>query len=496
MSGFSKVLVANRGEIALRIIRTLDEMGIASAAIASEADRLAPHALAAGECVVVGPAAASESYLNASAVLRAAAGTGCDAVHPGYGFLSENAGFAEACAGAGITFIGPPAAAIRAMGSKTASRETMERAGVPVVPGFQEPGADDAAIAEAAGRLGYPVLVKASSGGGGKGMRVVHDPGALAGALSLCRSEAEAAFGDPTVYLERYLQRPRHVEVQVFGDASGAVFHLGERECSVQRRHQKILEESPSPAVGPELRERMGRAAVTAAEAVGYRNAGTVEFLLDPRGEFYFLEMNTRLQVEHPVTELVYGVDLVAAQVATAAGDPPGFDPASLVPRGHAVEARLYAEDPAAGFLPQAGTVAILRLPERPGVRVDSGLREGLEIDVHYDPLLAKITAWDRTRTAATRRLRNALEDCVVLGVATNLDFLIDVLGLPAWESGDLHIQFLEEHLPAWSAPVSEDPRVLALAGAAGSGAGTAGGRGYPSPWATLGTWSPMDRGK
>ncbi len=492
---FRRVLVANRGEIALRVMRTLEEMGIESVAVASEADRDAPHALAATETHVIGPAPAARSYLSIDALIGAARKAGCDALHPGYGFLSESPTLAEACAGAGIAFIGPPPAAMRVMGSKTESRVAMERAGVPVVPGFQEPGADDRALAAAADRLGYPILVKASAGGGGKGMRTVREPKELTSALAMARGEAGAAFGDDRVYLERLLLRPRHVEIQVFGDRDGRVFHLGERECSVQRRHQKILEEAPSPAMDPALRARMGEAAVAAARAVGYRNAGTVEFLLDEDGSFYFLEMNTRLQVEHPVTEMVYGVDLVAAQVRTAAGDVLAFDPAALAPRGHAVEARIYAEDPARGFLPQTGRVLRLRLPHRPGVRVDSGLAGGREVGVHYDPLLAKVIAWGSDRDRAVDRLYDALGETVILGVTTNVDFLMDVLAHPAWKAGRLHTGFLGEHLPGWRGAEPTPPEVVALAAEASvMGAGRRGdGAGAPSPtpWTTLGGWSP-----
>jgi acetyl-CoA carboxylase biotin carboxylase subunit len=492
---FRRVLVANRGEIALRVMRTLEEMGIESVAVASEADRDAPHALAASETRVIGPAPASESYLEVEALIDAARKSSCDALHPGYGFLSESPSLAEACADAGITFIGPSPDAMRVMGSKTESRTAMARAGVPVVPGFQEAGADDGALARAAEALGYPVLVKAAAGGGGKGMRTVREPRDLASALALARSEARAAFGDERIYLERLIERPRHVEIQVFGDRDGNVFPIGERECSVQRRHQKILEETPSPAVDPHLRARMGEAAVAAARAVAYRNAGTVEFLLEESGDFHFLEMNTRLQVEHPVTEMVYGVDLVAAQVLTAAGEALPFDPHALAPRGHAVEARVYAEDPAQGFLPQIGRVARLSLPLRPGVRVDSGLAEGREVGVHYDPLLAKVIAWGPDRDQATDRLYGALGETVILGVTTNVDFLMDVLAHPAWRSGRLHTGFLGEHLSAWRGPEATPAEVVALAaeasvrvpGRSGNGAGAP----SPTPWTTLGDWSP-----
>jgi acetyl/propionyl-CoA carboxylase alpha subunit len=449
---------------------------------------------------VIGPASAAESYLNIDVLVETALRSGCEAVHPGYGFLSENAAFAEACAAAGLVFIGPSPAAMRVMGSKTASREAMIAAGVPVVPGFQEPDASGERLAAAAEKLGYPVVVKASAGGGGKGMRVVRDPAELPSALALARSEAAAGFGDDRVYLERYLERPRHVEVQVFGDHRGHVFHLGERECSVQRRHQKILEETPSPAVDHALRARMGEAAVQAAKAVDYRNAGTVEFLLDDRGEFYFLEMNTRLQVEHPVTEMVFGVDLVAAQVLTAAGEPLSFDPRALCARGHAIEARIYAEDPAQEFIPQTGRVLRLRHSERPGVRVDSSLGEGRNVDVHYDPLLAKVVAWAGTREAATDRLRAALAETVVLGVTTNIDFLADVLALPAWREGRLHTGFLEENLAEWRGPAETPGEVVAIAAEASVSAAHRRGcddetEQLPTPWTTLGAWNPLEKG-
>jgi acetyl/propionyl-CoA carboxylase alpha subunit len=492
---FTKVLVANRGEIAVRVLRTLEELGIRSVAVASEADRSAAHALAADEVHIIGPAAPSASYLDMDVILDTARKAGCQAIHPGYGFLSENPAFAEACESAGIAFIGPPSSAIRLMGSKTASREIMQKAGVPVVPGLE--AADDKTLIAGAKTLGWPVLIKPVSGGGGKGMRVVESAKELAAALALSRSEAERAFGDGSLYLERYLERPRHVEIQIFGDASGRVFHVGERECSVQRRHQKILEETPSPAVDADLRARMGEAAVRAAEAVSYRNAGTVEFLLAPDGSFYFLEMNTRLQVEHPVTEMVYGVDLVAAQLATAAGEPLPFDPGALAPRGHAIEARVYAEDPAQGFLPQIGPVLRLRNPERPGVRVDSGLVEGGEVLTHYDPLLAKVVAWGGDRETSTRRLATALREMTVLGVTTNIDFLVDVLELDAWKAGALHTGFLDEHVPSWTPPASPPRAALAVAAEVSSLAAPSGSGGAapaPSPWTSLGSWTPLGR--
>ncbi|NNF06928.1 MAG: ATP-grasp domain-containing protein [Candidatus Eisenbacteria bacterium] len=490
-----KVLVANRGEIAVRVMRSLKELGVASVAVASEADINAPHALAADECVILGPAPASESYLNTKALLKAAKDTGCDALHPGYGFVSENASFTEECEKHGIVFIGPSAESMRVMGSKTASRAAMTDAGVPVVPGFHSEKGSDDELFEKAKEIGWPILLKASAGGGGKGMRVVDKPDAFASSLELCRSEAKVSFGDDTVYLEKYVTNPRHVEIQVFGDFEGNIFALGERECSVQRRHQKIIEESPSPAVDANLRKRMSAAAVEAAKAVAYKNAGTVEFLLDEDGSFYFLEMNTRLQVEHPVTEMVYGVDLVAAQVLTASGKPLTFDPKTLAPRGHAIEARVYAEDPAVGFLPQSGTVALLREPMIPGLRIDSGVAEGSEVGVYYDPMLAKIIAWAETREAATARLRAALEQYVLLGVQTNVNFLIDVLGHPTWESGKLTTGFLGQAFDPWTPP--ELPlEALALAGHAPSQKSSThenrSSTQLPTPWQEWGAWRSL----
>ena len=487
---FSKVLVANRGEIALRVLRSLREMGIRSVAVASEVDRIAPHALAADELRVI------ESYLNQEAIIKAALETGAEAVHPGYGFLSENGAFAQACTVAGLVFIGPPAEAIRLMGSKIESREAARKAGLPVIPGFERQGASGAALLDEARRLGWPLLLKASAGGGGKGMRLVRSENEFASALVVARGEAEAAFGDGSLYLEKWVERPRHIEIQVFGDAGGRVVHLGERECSIQRRHQKILEECPSVAVSASLRKKMGEAAIRLAQSVGYRNAGTVEFLLSAQGEFYFLEMNTRLQVEHAVTEMVYGVDLVKAQILTAAGEPLPFDLGALPARGHAIEARIYAEIPAQGFLPQIGRVLRLRHPERPGVRVDSGLREGMEISVHYDPLLAKVIAWGEDRRTATRRLREALAEFVLLGVGNNIDFLQDVLALPEWNSGDLHNAFVDEHLSGWKGVGEPPAEAAALAGLALSSAVVSGGMaassGDASPWTALGDWTPL----
>ena len=447
-----RLLVANRGEIAIRIFKACRELGIETVAVYSEADANAPHVRAADAAIEIGPAPAAESYLRIPAIIGAARRSEADAIHPGYGFLSERAPFAQACAAAGLVFVGPPAAAIERMGSKIDARALMERAGVPVVPGRTPADQSDQGIAAAARELGFPVLIKASAGGGGKGMRGAADAAALNEAIPAARRESQAAFGDGTLYVERLIERPRHVEIQVFADAHGNVIHLFERECSVQRRHQKIVEESPSPALTPMLRDRMGAAAVAAAKGAGYQNAGTIEFLLEGAGDrasFYFLEMNTRLQVEHPVTELVTGTDLVRAQLLVAMGHPLPWTQAQLTQRGHAIECRVYAEDPGAGFLPQAGRLRIYREPAGPGIRVDSGVAEGMDVPVQYDPMLAKLIAYGESREAATARATVALRSFPVLGVRTNVAFLIKVLEHPAFTAGDLHTGFVAEHLPA-----------------------------------------------
>ncbi|MGE3511633.1 MAG: acetyl/propionyl/methylcrotonyl-CoA carboxylase subunit alpha [Vicinamibacterales bacterium] len=445
----TRLLVANRGEIALRIIRACRELGIESVAVYSDADARAQHVLAADRSFRLGPAPPSESYLAIPLVIDAARATGAQAIHPGYGFLSENPDFAAACARAGLVFVGPPSDVIARMGSKIEARQVMQAAGVPVVPGDTPEDQSDEGVRRSAERIGLPLLVKASAGGGGKGMRRVSTPGELIAAIQAARREAQAAFGDGTVYVERLIDRPHHVEVQIMADADGAVVHLFERECSVQRRHQKVVEESPSLLLTPELRERMTAAAVRAARAAGYRNAGTIEFLVErPSGNaspaFYFLEMNTRLQVEHPVTELVTGVDLVHAQLAIAAGRPLPWTQASLSQRGHAIEARVYAEAPARGFVPQAGPLLLFREPRLPGVRVDTGVTEGDEISVHYDPLIAKVIAHGETRTQAIDRLRAALDGFPVLGVATNIPFILAILRSPAFVSGAMDTGFLD----------------------------------------------------
>jgi acetyl-CoA/propionyl-CoA carboxylase biotin carboxyl carrier protein len=443
---FQTVLVANRGEIAVRVIRTLRAMGIRSVAVYSEADAGALHTRVADVAVPIGPAPAAQSYLSTQRVLDAARRTGAQAVHPGYGFLSENVEFARACADAGIVFIGPPVTAIEAMGDKIRAKQTVVAAGVPVVPGRTEPGMDDDAVARAAIEVGFPVLLKPSAGGGGKGMRVVRDPADLPDQIAGARREARSSFGDDTLLVERYLTNSRHIEVQVFGDTHGTVVHLGERECSLQRRHQKVIEEAPSPLLDTAARAAMGSAAVAAARAVGYTGAGTVEFIVDadsPR-DFFFLEMNTRLQVEHPVTEAVTGLDLVELQLRVAAGERLPIQQSDVSLDGHAIEARVYAEDPARGFLPQAGEVVGLVEPTGPGIRVDSSLRVGSVIGTDYDPMLAKVVAWGPDRETARARLVTALGDTAVLGVATNTTFLRDLLGDPDVVAGRLDTGLIE----------------------------------------------------
>jgi len=440
---FRRVLVANRGEIALRVIRACREEGLESVAVYSAADRASPHVRAADRALPIGGPAPAESYLAIDHLLEAAGRAGADAVHPGYGFLAERAEFAEAVEAAGLTFVGPPATAIRAMGDKTEARRRMRAAGVPVVPGAADPVADPEAALATAREIGFPVLVKAAAGGGGKGMRVVRAPAELGPALEAAASEAGKSFGDERVYLEKLIARPRHVEIQVLADGERTV-HLGERECSIQRRHQKLVEEAPSPAVSPELREWMGAAAVAAAEAVAYRGAGTCEFLLAEDGSFYFLEMNTRIQVEHPVTELVYGVDLVREQLRIAAGLPMRVHRGWLVPRGWALECRITSEDPANGFLPSVGRIEHLRAPSGPGVRWDSGVEAGDEITLYYDSLLAKLIVWAPDREQAITRMARALGELAVVGVVTNQGFHRRLMADEAFRRGEIDIEFLD----------------------------------------------------
>ncbi len=459
-----RVLVANRGEIALRIIRACHDEGLEAVAVYSDADRHAPFVRAADVAIRLGPAPAAESYLNAALILAAAEASAADAIHPGYGFFSERAPFARAVEQAGLVWIGPPSSAIEAMGDKTAARRLMQAAGVPIVPGavaaLDNP-TDALAMAE---QIGYPVLVKATAGGGGKGMRVVTTAAALPGALTSAASEALKAFGDGSVYLEKYVERPRHVEIQVLADEERTV-HVGERECSVQRRHQKLLEEAPSVAVSPALRETMGAAAVAAAAAVGYRGAGTCEFLLAADGSFYFLEMNTRIQVEHPVTEEVYGVDLVREQLRIARGLPMSLPEGPLVPRGWAIECRITSEDPTNQLLPSAGRIRWMRAPAGPGVRWESGVEAGSEVTLHYDSMLAKLIVHAPTRPMAIDAMRRALDELVVVGVATNVAFHRRLLADPDFVAGTIDIQFLERRPDLLNVPDSEaDVRRLAIA--------------------------------
>jgi 3-methylcrotonyl-CoA carboxylase alpha subunit len=463
---FRTILIANRGEIACRVIRTARRMGIRSVAVFSDADRDALHVAMADEAYPIGPAPARKSYLRIDRIIEAAKRGGAEAIHPGYGFLSENAEFAEACAASGVVFIGPPASAIRAMGSKSAAKSLMEKAGVPLVPGYHGEDQDPALLAREADRIGYPVLIKASAGGGGKGMRVVSDPSGFTEGLALAQGEARASFGDDRVLVERYLTKPRHIEVQVFADAHDNVVYLFERDCSIQRRHQKVVEEAPGPGMTQDRRAAMGKAACDAARAIGYRGAGTVEFIAEGDA-FYFMEMNTRLQVEHPVTEMITGQDLVEWQLRVAKGEALPLRQDQLTINGHAMEVRLYAEDPARDYMPSIGTLHHLHPPaEGPHVRVDTGVLQGDAISVHYDPMIAKLIVWDRDRAAAARRLQAALLEYEVAGVQTNLDLLRRIAAHPAFLAAELDTGFLARH-PEVLTPASDEPPLDALAAAA-----------------------------
>jgi acetyl-CoA carboxylase biotin carboxylase subunit len=444
---FRKILIANRGEIAVRIARACRELGISPVAVYSEADRAALHVRVADEACLLGPAPSAESYLRADRIVAAALETGAEAIHPGYGFLSESAAFARAVRDAGLTLIGPPPEAMELMGSKTSARRAVRDAGAPVVPGTVDPVSDPADARRVADEIGYPVMLKASAGGGGKGMRLVDSAGELAAALERAGSEAAAAFGDASVYVEKAIVRPRHVEIQVLADRHGNCVYLGERECSIQRRHQKVIEECPATLDDADLRRRMGEAAVATARAAGYEGAGTVEFLVDADRNFYFLEMNTRLQVEHPVTELVTGVDLVAAQIRVAAGEPLWFSQEDVHLRGVAIECRVYAEDPENNFIPSPGRITSLVEPSGPGVRVDSGVYEGWEVAIHYDPLLAKLVVWAPTRAAAIARLERAIAEYSVGGIRTTLPLFREMCREPRFLSGDFDTQFLDRWL-------------------------------------------------
>jgi 3-methylcrotonyl-CoA carboxylase alpha subunit len=464
---FRKILIANRGEIACRVIATAQRMGIGTVAVYSDADRGARHVRLADEARCIGPAAARESYLSIDAILEAARETGVEAIHPGYGFLSENAAFAAACKAAGVTFVGPDAKAIAAMGDKAAAKALMEKAGVPLVPGYHGENQDPDFLAGEAARFGFPVLIKASAGGGGKGMRIVNDIGEFAAALAGAKREAAAAFGDERVLIERYLQRPRHIEVQVFGDRQGNVMHLFERDCSVQRRHQKVLEEAPAPGMTEARRREMGEAAIAAARSIGYTGAGTVEFITEQDGRFYFMEMNTRLQVEHPVTEMITGLDLVEWQLRVAAGEPLPCSQDGLSIRGHSIEARIYAEDPARNFLPQTGRIVHLAFPAASGtVRVDTGVESGADISPYYDPMIAKLIVWGPDREVALARLRAALGATEIAGPRTNVAFLQRIASCAPFAQAMLDTGLIERNREALFPTQAGTPREM-LAGAA-----------------------------
>jgi acetyl/propionyl-CoA carboxylase alpha subunit len=493
-----RLLIANRGEIAVRIIQTCRELGVETVAVFSDADRHALHVALANQAVHIGPSGALQSYLNIPTVIEAARTSEADAIHPGYGFLSQSPAFAAACAEAGVTFVGPPADVMTRMGSKIEARQLMESAGVPVVPGAVPSDQTDLSLRRVIERIGFPALIKASKGGGGKGMRLVDRGDDVAASVQAARRESQAAFGDGTLYVERVIVRPHHIEVQVLADERGEVVHLFERECSVQRRHQKVIEESPSPNVSPGLRRRLTESAILAARASSYRNAGTIEFLVDltstdrDNAPFHFLEMNTRLQVEHGVTEQVAGVDLVRAQLLVASGEPLPWRQETLAQRGHAIEARVYAEDAEHGFLPQAGRLLLYREPRMPGVRIDSGVREGDEISVHYDPLIAKVIAHAETRELAIARLLAALRAFPILGIVTNIPFLIRVLEHPSFRAGGIHTGFLD-HEGAGLANGADEavpPFVAAALNAPETASGSVSGSGVDwDPWTRLPGW-------
>ena len=500
---FKKILIANRGEIAVRVLRACREMGIAAAVVYSDVDRAALHVRKADEAYPLGAAAASESYLNIGKILDVARRSGADAIHPGYGFLSENAKFAQACRDAGVKFIGPTAAAMDAMGSKTRARQAMEKAGVPFVPGTSRGVESFQEAEQVAARIGYPVMLKAAAGGGGKGMRLVEAPAQLNSSLEAARSEAQSSFGDDEVYIEKAIVNPRHIEMQVLADEHGHTIYLGERECSLQRRHQKVLEEAPSPIVDAEMRRRMGEVAVRVARAADYTNAGTVEFLVDQQKNFYFLEMNTRLQVEHPVTELVTGLDLVHLQIGIAAGEKLPFTQEDVRLRGHAIECRIYAEDPDNNYFPSPGEITLLLEPSGPGIRQDSGMYEGWKVPLDYDPLLAKLIGYGTDREQAISRLRRALSEYFVGGIKTNLSLFRRILGDADFLSAKLDTGFLDRMLkrtedksvdsrPAEVAAIAAG--VFAALGATVPGAGNGGGNsGLPADKVTS-NWTSASR--
>ena len=494
---FKKVLVANRGEIAVRVIRACRTLGIRTVTVYSTADKYAVHTLMGDESYEIGPPPPLESYLNIDKLIDVAKTAGAQAIHPGYGFLAENPAFSKACRDHGIVFIGPSPESVRLMGNKVESRVKMAGAGVPLIPGMKTSGADVAEFKKAAKEAGYPVLIKAAAGGGGKGMRVVQKPEDIEVAVDGARRESKSAFGDDTIYLEKYIVNPRHIEFQILADMHGHTVHLFERECSIQRRHQKIVEETPSTAVNPELRRRMGEAAVAVAKAADYVNAGTVEFLLDPTGKFYFLEMNTRVQVEHPVTEEVVGVDLVAEQIRIASGFPMSAHFRNLSQRGHAIECRIYAEDAGNNFMPSIGRILYYKEPTGPGVRVDSGVAQFSEVGIDYDPIMSKLIAWGENRDAARARMIRALGEYKILGLRHSIKYLADIVAHPKFAAGETYTNFVDKYFADWS-DGADDHLQAALAAAAvinanGKGRGPiAGGsqvhRDY-NPWLTIGAW-------
>jgi 3-methylcrotonyl-CoA carboxylase alpha subunit len=497
---FNKILVANRGEIAKRIILACRELGVSSVAVYSEPDASMPWVLLADEAYPLQGATAKETYLNQEAIFRIARMAGVEAIHPGYGFLSENPGFAAACAEHDLVFIGPDAKVIQIMGSKAEARELAVECGVPVIPGLDSAHLDDAELAAAASDIGFPVLIKASAGGGGKGMRIVNSTAEFNNALQLARSEALSSFGDDHMLVERYIPQIHHVEIQILGDGHGNIVHLFERDCSIQRRHQKIIEESPSPLITDTLRERMAEAAVRLARAAAYESAGTVEFIVDEAGEFYFLEMNTRLQVEHPVTEMITGLDLAAWQIRIAAGELLPFTQGDIPRHGHALECRVYAEDPAQGFLPSIGTLTTYRPPSGPGVRVEDGVESGSEVTPYYDPMLAKVITWGQDRSEAVRKMVRALSDMVVMGVTTNIPYLLDILNEAHFQAGNTTTNYLDLYMAGWEPETEVDEDVLLAAavfealhgtGKRVSGQDGTGGEAEPlaDPWTGLLAW-------
>jgi acetyl-CoA carboxylase, biotin carboxylase subunit len=500
---FKRILIANRGEIAVRVIRACRDLGIESVAIYSDADRTALHVREADYAAHVGPSPAAESYLNTPRIIEAAKSTGAEAIHPGYGFFSENAGFARAVEEAGLVFIGPKPDAIGRMGDKVEARKLMAAAGVPVVPGSPGTLENEEQVRKLAAEIGYPIMVKAAAGGGGKGLRLVEDEKDLASIVRTVSSEAKSSFGDGRFYVEKFVNRPRHIEVQVMADRHGNTVHIFERECSIQRRHQKVVEESPSPFITPEMRARMGEVAVKAAKAVNYVSAGTVEFLVDADRNFYFLEMNTRIQVEHPITEMVTGLDLVKTQIQVAAGQPLPFKQDDLAQRGWAIECRIYAEDPANGFVPAPGRIAALRVPDGPGIRNDSGVYEGAEVPVFYDPIISKLVAWGRDRIEAIERMRRALGEFLIAGdLTTNIEFHKWVLRHPRFIAGDFDTKFIDQEFrPANLSRPSDGARIAAMLAAAAAmqragnhAAPSADGRPRASGWKMLGRLEILSR--